>query len=142
VIGFGVTGGLVAAYVLWLAVRGTPPPRSGWINGWAEDAFLSGGRRRLRDRRGVPVVSEALTNSAKHANATAVHVDVDATHSAVRLAVRDDGVGGADPACGSGLLGLYDRVEAAGGTITIHSPIGEGTELLVELPLRPVPAPD
>ena len=88
------------------------------------------------------IVSEALTNAAKHANATVVHVDVDATHSAVRLAVRDDGVGGADPARGSGLLGLYDRVEAAGGTITIHSPIGEGTELLVELPLRPVPAPD
>ena len=36
---FGVMGGLVAAYVLWLAVRGTPPPQSGWINGWAEDAF-------------------------------------------------------------------------------------------------------
>ncbi len=88
------------------------------------------------------ILSEALTNAAKHANATVVHVDVDATHSAVRLAVRDDGVGGADPARGSGLLGLYDRVEAAGGTITIHSPIGEGTELLVELPLRPVPAPD
>jgi len=81
------------------------------------------------------IVSEALTNAAKHANATVVDVDVDATHSAVRLAVRDDGVGGADPARGSGLLGLYDRVEAAGGTITIHSPIGEGTELLVELPL-------
>ena len=64
------------------------------------------------------------------------------TPSAVRLAVRDDGVGGADPARGSGLLGLYDRVEAAGGTITIHSPNGEGTEVLVELPLRPVPAPD
>jgi len=88
------------------------------------------------------ILSEALTNAAKHANATVVHVDVDATHSAVRLAVRDDGVGGADPARGSGLLGLYDRVEAAGGTIAIHSPIGEGTELLVELPLRPVPAPD
>ena len=88
------------------------------------------------------IVSEALTNAAKHANATVVHIDVDATHSAVLLAVRDDGVGGADPARGSGLLGLYDRVEAAGGTITIHSPIGEGTELLVELPLRPVPAPD
>jgi signal transduction histidine kinase len=40
---------------------------------------------------------------------------------------------------GSGLLGLNDRVEAAGGTITIHSPAGEGTELLVELPLRPIP---
>ena len=88
------------------------------------------------------IVSEALTNAAKHANATVVHVDVDATHGAVRLAVRDDGVGGADAARGSGLLGLHDRVEAAGGTMTIHSPIGEGTELLVELPLRPVPAPD
>jgi signal transduction histidine kinase len=83
------------------------------------------------------IVSEALTNAAKHANATVVHVgvDVDTAHSAVRLVVRDDGVGGADPARGSGLLGLYDRVEAAGGTITIHSPAGEGTELLVELPL-------
>ena len=88
------------------------------------------------------LVSEALTNAAKHADATVVHVDVDATRSTIRLAVRDDGIGGADPARGSGLLGLYDRVEAAGGTITIHSPIGEGTELLVELPLRPVPAPD
>ena len=88
------------------------------------------------------IVSEALTNAAKHAHATVVDIDVDATHGAVRLAVRDDGVGGADPALGSGLLGLYDRVEAAGGTITIHSPIGKGTELVVELPLRPVPAPD
>ena len=88
------------------------------------------------------LVSEALTNAAKHADATVVHVDVNATRSTIRLAVRDDGIGGADPARGSGLLGLYDRVEAAGGTITIHSPIGEGTELLVELPLRPVPAPD
>ena len=87
------------------------------------------------------IVSEALTNAAKHANATVVHVDVDATHRAVRLAVRDDGVGGADPARGSGLLGLYDRVEAAGGTMAIRSPIGEGTELLAELPLPPVPAP-
>ena len=88
------------------------------------------------------IISEALTNAAKHADATAVHVNVDATGTAVRLAVRDDGVGGADPVRGSGLLGLYDRVQAAGGTITIRSPIGEGTELLAELPVRPVPAPD
>ena len=87
------------------------------------------------------IVSEALTNTAKHANAAVAHVDVDAAHGAVRLAVRDDGGGGADPVRGSGLLGLCDRVEAAGGTITIHSPAGEGTELLVELPLRPVPEP-
>jgi signal transduction histidine kinase len=90
------------------------------------------------------VVSEALTNAAKHADASVVRVDVDEdpARGAVRLAVRDDGVGGADPARGSGLLGLQDRVGAAGGTISIHSPAGAGTELLVELPLRPVPAPD
>jgi signal transduction histidine kinase len=93
---------------------------------------------------GYYIVSEALANAAKHASATLVHVDVgvDAAHGAVRLAVRDDGVGGADPARGSGLLGLQDRVEAAGGTISIHSPAGKGTELRVELPLRPVPVPD
>jgi signal transduction histidine kinase len=90
------------------------------------------------------IVSEALTNAAKHAGATVVHVDVDvdAAHGAIRLAVRDDGAGGADPSRGSGLLGLYDRVEAAGGTITIHSPPGQGTALLVELPLRPAPTSD
>ena len=88
------------------------------------------------------IISEALANTAKHANATAVRVEVDATPSAVRLAVRDDGVGGADPARGTGLLGLYDRVEAAGGTLTLHSPPGKGTQLLAEFPLQPAPAPD
>jgi signal transduction histidine kinase len=88
------------------------------------------------------IVSEALTNAAKHANATMVHVGVDTTDGVVRLAVRDEGAGGADPARGSGLLGLRDRVHAAGGTITVHSPIGEGTELLAELPLRPALASD
>ncbi len=87
------------------------------------------------------IVSEALTNTAKHAHATMAHIDVDTTQVAVRLAVRDDGVGGADPARGSGLIGLYDRVEAAGGTIVIRSPVGEGTELLAELPLWPIGAP-
>jgi len=88
------------------------------------------------------VSSEALTNAAKHSQASAVHVTLTATDGDVRLSISDDGIGGADPAGGSGLIGLKDRVEAAGGTITIHSPIGEGTELLVGLPLRPVPAPD
>ena len=87
------------------------------------------------------VTSEALTNAAKHSQASAVHVTLTATDGDVRLSISDDGIGGADPAGGSGLIGLKDRVEAAGGTITIHSPIGEGTELLVGLPLRPVPAP-
>jgi signal transduction histidine kinase len=81
------------------------------------------------------VVSEALTNVAKHANASAVQVDVDADDGVVRLAIRDDGVGGADPTRGSGLIGLKDRVEATGGTLHVESRPGEGTSLVVELPI-------
>jgi signal transduction histidine kinase len=80
------------------------------------------------------VVSEALANAAKHAHASVVHVDVHTADDDLRLSVRDDGVGGADPAQGSGLVGLSDRVQAFGGTITLHSPVGEGTTLRVELP--------
>jgi signal transduction histidine kinase len=82
------------------------------------------------------VVSEALANAAKHAGACAVHVDIDAAGEVIRLAVRDDGCGGADPARGSGLAGLNDRVEAIGGTLSMRSRPGEGTTLLAELPAR------
>jgi signal transduction histidine kinase len=82
------------------------------------------------------VVSEALTNAAKHANASTVQVDVDAEDSVVRLAIRDDGVGGAHPGRGSGLVGLGDRVEALRGTIEISSPAGQGTSLDVEIPIQ------
>ena len=81
------------------------------------------------------VVSEALANVAKHAQATTVAVDVEAVDGVLRVSVRDDGVGGADPAHGSGLVGLKDRVEALGGRMSIRSERGAGTELLVELPL-------
>jgi GAF domain-containing protein len=81
------------------------------------------------------VVSEALTNTAKHANASAVHVSVEALDGVVRLSVRDNGIGGADPTRGSGLVGLKDRVEAIGGTLIVQSRPGEGTRLLVELPV-------
>lgn len=81
------------------------------------------------------VVSEALTNAAKHARASNVEVNVDVRGGALRVAVRDDGVGGADPDRGSGLLGLKDRVEAIGGSISLHSPADQGTSLQVELPL-------
>ena len=81
------------------------------------------------------VVSEALTNAAKYARASVVHVDLQASERALRVAVRDDGLGGADPARGSGLLGLKDRAEAIGGTISLRSPHGAGTSLQVELPL-------
>jgi signal transduction histidine kinase len=52
----------------------------------------------------------------------------------VRLAIRDDGIGGADPARGSGLVGLSDRIEALGGTLDVTSPAGGGTSLLIEIP--------
>jgi signal transduction histidine kinase len=81
------------------------------------------------------VVSEALTNAAKYADAPVVDVAVAAAGGALRVEVRDDGRGGADPAEGSGLLGLRDRVEAIGGTMRLTSPPGAGTSLYVELPL-------
>ena len=82
------------------------------------------------------VVSEALANAARHAGASAVHVGAAAADGVLRLAVRDDGPGGADPARGSGLAGLKDRVEAIGGTLSLRSRPGEGTSLLAELPAR------
>ena len=81
------------------------------------------------------VVAEALTNAVKHANASVIHVDAEATDRVLHLCVGDDGAGGADPARGSGLAGLKDRVEALGGTITVRSPAGAGTSLDAELPL-------
>jgi signal transduction histidine kinase len=81
------------------------------------------------------VISEALTNAAKHAQASVVHVTVQAEGSAVEISIRDDGIGGAEPGRGSGLIGLMDRVEAFGGTIEIMSPARAGTSLLVTLPI-------
>jgi signal transduction histidine kinase len=81
------------------------------------------------------VVAEALTNAAKHARASAVTVTVEAADAVLRVAVRDDGAGGADYARGTGLVGLKDRVEALSGRIFLDSPRGAGTSLRVELPL-------
>jgi signal transduction histidine kinase len=83
------------------------------------------------------VVSEALTNAAKHAHATVVHVELEARDTTLRLAIRDDGVGGANPGRGSGLVGLRDRIEALGGRLAVTSPVGRGTSLLIEIPLQP-----
>jgi signal transduction histidine kinase len=82
------------------------------------------------------VVCEALANTAKHALASVVHVDLSVRDGLIRLSVRDDGVGGADPTCGSGLIGLTDRVEATGGRISVVSPPGAGTSVLVEIPVE------
>jgi signal transduction histidine kinase len=80
------------------------------------------------------VVCEALTNTAKHARASIVRVTLDARDAVVRMAVHDDGIGGADRQ-GSGLLGLSDRIEALGGTLQVSSPVGKGTTLTTEFPL-------
>ena len=79
-------------------------------------------------------VSEALANAAKHAHASVVHVELHAHDAMVRVAIHDDGVGGADPARGSGLTGLSDRIEAVGGTFEVTSPASSGTMLLIEIP--------
>jgi signal transduction histidine kinase len=101
---------------------------------------LQGGvERRLPERVELAayyVVSEMLTNAAKHAQASVVEVAVEVQGGRLHLSVRDDGVGGADPARGSGLVGVKDRVEALDGLTSVHSPMGAGTSVKVELPLE------
>jgi signal transduction histidine kinase len=83
------------------------------------------------------VVSEAFTNTVKHAEASILELVAESGEVYLTVSVRDDGVGGADPGRGSGLIGLTDRVEAIGGTISVVSPSGSGTTLHVQLPLAP-----
>jgi signal transduction histidine kinase len=80
------------------------------------------------------IASEALTNTVKHAQASIVELRVNSHDGALTLVIRDDGIGGADPGGGSGLIGLRDRVEALGGTMSVTSPPGRGTLLRVVLP--------
>ena len=80
-------------------------------------------------------VSEALTNVAKYSHATLVHIELTVEDTTLRLRVTDDGIGGADPTRGSGLLGLKDRIESLGGTMKVVSPSGGGTSLLIEVPV-------
>jgi signal transduction histidine kinase len=81
------------------------------------------------------VVSEALANATKHARASVAQVTLRVRDGGLHLSVRDDGVGGAVRGRGSGIVGLTDRVEALGGTISLVSPTGQGTALQVDLPL-------
>jgi signal transduction histidine kinase len=83
------------------------------------------------------VISEALANAAKYAEASAVHIEIAKAGELITLTVRDDGVGGADPARGSGLVGLGDRVAAVGGKLQVLSHPGAGTTLVAELPVTP-----
>ncbi len=84
---------------------------------------------------GYYVISEAVTNAVKHADATVIDVQAAAGDGVLRVSVRDDGRGGADPTGGSGLVGLTDRVDALGGRLAFSSPSGGGTTLEVVLPL-------
>jgi GAF domain-containing protein len=81
------------------------------------------------------VASEALANAAKHSEASRIEILVEQRDGRLLLSVRDDGVGGADAARGSGLVGLTDRVEALGGRFALESPPGCGTTMSVELPI-------
>jgi signal transduction histidine kinase len=85
-------------------------------------------------------VAEALTNAAKHARCSHAYVGVRVENGSATVEVHDDGVGGADPAAGSGLRGLADRVSALGGRLDIESPAGEGTTVRARIALG-TPAP-
>jgi len=80
------------------------------------------------------LVAEAITNVAKYAQATSASVAIERSNGFARVVVRDDGIGGAEPLPGSGLVGLADRVEALGGRLHIESPVGQGTQLTAEIP--------
>jgi signal transduction histidine kinase len=82
------------------------------------------------------VVSEALANVAKYANASCVRVSVGQRNGTASVEVADDGVGGADPTLGSGLRGLADRVAALNGRLQVESRPGEGTTIRAEIPIQ------
>jgi signal transduction histidine kinase len=82
------------------------------------------------------VVSEALANVGKHARASRAVVSVDGVGDVLRVEIRDDGVGGADPRAGSGLRGLGDRVAAVGGRLRVESPLSVGTVVHADVPCR------
>ena len=81
------------------------------------------------------VTAEALTNVAKYAQASEASVRLSVDDGRLRVQVKDDGVGGADPAAGGGLHGLHDRVDALDGRLELDSPPGGGTTLTIEIPL-------
>jgi PAS domain S-box-containing protein len=83
------------------------------------------------------IVSEALTNVVKHANADEAKVSIGLDNSTLRFEITDDGRGGADPSAGSGILGLRDRAESVGGTLFVISPPGQGTRVTAQIPLNP-----
>jgi signal transduction histidine kinase len=104
------------------------------------DVRLPGGVTESVEVAAYYFVAETLTNTTKHAEASHINVTAELRDGCLRVCVQDDGVGGADPAGGSGLEGLKDRIEAFGGTMTLDSPSGGGTTLVAQLPCPEHPA--
>lgn len=128
-------GGLAAA--LKTLARRSPVPVSLTVE-------LVGRMAESIEVAGYYLVAESLTNTAKYAHANEVGVHVRADEATLHIEVSDDGVGGANPAAGSGLIGLKDRVEALSGHFEVTSPTGAGTTVTARIPLsgavRPWPA--
>lgn len=87
------------------------------------------------------VVCEALANATKYSGAATVEVDVAVNDATLAVRVSDDGAGGVDETKGSGIVGLRDRVEALGGTMTVASPPNDGTIIRANIPVG-VPEPE
>src|SRR5262249_14183837 len=82
------------------------------------------------------VVSEAIANVVKHAQASSIEVQLSTPDGVVLVEVADNGVGGADPSAGSGRRGLADRVAVLDGSLRVESPPTGGTRVVAEIPLR------
>ena len=121
-----------------LTEQGLGPALTGVANRLPIEVDVSAPDERLPENIEATVyyiVSEALTNVVKHAQATKAKVDVTLAADVLRFEITDDGRGGADPSAGSGILGLRDRAEAVGGTLFVVSPPGKGTVVTAQLPL-------
>jgi PAS domain S-box-containing protein len=121
-----------------LTEQGLGPALAAVANRLAVEVDLSAPTKRLPENieaTAYYIVSEALTNVAKHAQATKAKVDMTVAGDILRFEITDDGRGGADPSSGSGILGLRDRAEAVGGTLFVISPPGKGTVVTAQIPL-------
>jgi PAS domain S-box-containing protein len=122
-----------------LSDRGLRPALEALANRLIVDVGLDVADERLPEHSEATVyyiVSEALTNVARHAAAERAHVSVTRDGGVLRCEISDDGRGGADPANGTGIVGLRDRAEAAGGTLSVVSPPGQGTVVVAALPVE------
>jgi signal transduction histidine kinase len=102
----------------------------------AVDAHLAGRLPGQIENTAYFVVAEALTNIAKHSGATSASVTARLHHDVLTVQISDNGHGGADPRCGTGLTGLADRVAVTGGRMLLSSPPAGPTLIRVELPCR------